>query len=122
MSGKLKCSNPSTRRFRTMLDNLLGQGYESYSKYLQSNFSSYDIFFAFLNNLQECITKKSLKAAIDEENAQINDNHRIYTEAIAANVTSATVSFKPLNIYILGYEIIKICNKIVVNMKYLSFR
>ena len=105
MSGKLKCSNPSTRRFRTMLDNLLGQGYESYSKYLQSNFSSYDIFFAFLNNLQECITKKSLKAAIDEENAQINDNHRIYTEAIAANVTSATVSFKPLNIYILGYEI-----------------
>ena len=106
MSGKLECSNPSTRRFRTMLDNLLGKSYESYSKYLQSNFSSYDIFFAFLNNLQECITKKSLQAAIDEENAQINDNHRIYTEAIAANVPSAKVSSKSLNIYVQYYRII----------------
>ena len=89
-----------------MLDNLLGKSYESYSKYLQSNFSSYDIFFAFLNNLEECITKKSFQDAIDEENAQINDNHRIYTEAIAANVPSAKVSSKSLNISIQYYQII----------------
>ena len=89
-----------------MLDNLLGKSYESYSKYLQSNFSMHDIFFAFLNNLQECITKKSLQAAIDEENAQIKDNHRIYTEAIAANVPSGKVSSESLNIYIQYYRII----------------
>ena len=95
LSGKLDFFNPSTRRFRTMLDNLLGKNYESYSKYLLSNFSSDDYFFSFLNNLHECITKKSLHSVIDEETALINDNHRIYTEAIAANVTSTTVSSEP---------------------------